>query len=495
MNAFAEAIREESTVTCTENGDKTYSTTRSACLDLFALGGSLRTRSEEDILDLWKNAVREDQVLAFKILFYIRSVREGYGERRTFRIIWDSLDTLAKFFFYDLVPQIGRWDDLEDTILKFPNVAGYVRGLLKGQYLLALAGEPIDDLLAKWLPCGRGNKTAKIRTKKMAKALCMSEKEYRSVVTTVRRSIGLVEQKMAKNQWKEIDYGKLPSLAGKKYRKAFCRHDEEGYNAFIQEVLAGKKTMNASVLSPVEVIHEVSHGSFESCQAMWNSLPDFINQSTNSLAMVDVSGSMLCRIGKDSSMTAVEAAIAMGLYLAEHNKGVFKDQLISFSSRPTFFSLEDIQGLAKRYLKVKSIGGTSTNLRLAMKAICDLGKKNNVPQEEMPEVLYIFTDGEFDRGLVDDCESFSSTYEDTKSMFREAGYQTPVIVFWNLNGRLNHLPVQKSEIGTVLLSGYSPRMFSLAMSREFYPADVMNNALKEFSFSEEIEDRVKQLTD
>ena len=497
MSTLAEAIRKESEVTHTENGDKTYNTTRSACVDFFALGGSLRTRSEEDILDLWRSAVEEDQVLAFKILFYIRSVREGYGERRTFRIIWDSLDPLAKITLYDLVPQIGRWDDLEDTILKYPNVAGYVRGLLKGQHLLALAGEPIDDLLAKWLPCGRGNKSVKERTKKMAKALCMSERGYRKLVTGVRRSLGLVEQKMSQNDWGSIEYDKIPSLAGKKYLKAFWRHDDDRYSAFLEEVAQGKKKkMNASVLTPAEIVHTLNNGSTEkACQAMWDSLPDFINHPTNSLAMVDVSGSMTCGVSRGSTMRAMEVATSMGLYLAEHNKGAFKDQLITFSARPSFYSLENVKGLKKRLGKIMSHEGYNTNLRLALKAICELGVKNKIPNEEMPDVLYIFSDMEFDDILsaplsTKELSFDSSSYEDAKQMFADAGYEIPTIVFWNLNGRLTHFPVQKDEIGTVLLSGYSPKLFNMAMSKEFYPELVMKKALEKFSFSEEIEKRL-----
>ena len=77
-NRLAGAMAQEATVKMTENGDKAYSTTRSACLDLFALGGSLRSRSDDDILHLWEKAEAEDPVTAYKLLFLIRSIKEGY---------------------------------------------------------------------------------------------------------------------------------------------------------------------------------------------------------------------------------------------------------------------------------------------------------------------------------------------------------------------------------------------------------------------------------
>lgn len=73
------------------NGGLTHKSTLNKCYDLFAFGGASRGKSEEDILDMFYDALREDKLLAMKLLFYIRDVRGGLGERRTFRIILKSL--------------------------------------------------------------------------------------------------------------------------------------------------------------------------------------------------------------------------------------------------------------------------------------------------------------------------------------------------------------------------------------------------------------------
>ena len=96
---------------------------------------------------------------------------------------------------------------------------------------------------------------------------------------------------------------------------------------------------------------------------------------------------------------------------------------------------------------------------------------------------------EFDAGVEDFDET---TYESVKRMFKEEGYTLPRIVFWNLNARNNTLPVQKDEIRTVLVSGYSARTFKTIV-KGTTPEEAMMEALKAFPYSKEIEITINQL--
>jgi hypothetical protein len=40
--------------------------------------------------------------------------------------------------------------------------------------------------------------------------------------------------------------------------------------------------------------------------------------------------------------------------------------------------------------------------------------------------------------------------------YKQAGYQMPKVVFWNLYGREGNIPVTFSETGVALVSGFSP---------------------------------------
>jgi hypothetical protein len=99
----------------TEKGALTNKSTLSSVLDWFGAGGALRTRTPQDIQNLFSRAFAEDQLLATKILFYFRDVREGQGERNTFRILIKWLaenypDVVRKNL--ENIPFYGRYDDL-----------------------------------------------------------------------------------------------------------------------------------------------------------------------------------------------------------------------------------------------------------------------------------------------------------------------------------------------------------------------------------------------
>ena len=90
---FAQTAKNVAQTKLTENGAYAYSTAKNPVLDLFAEIGSLRSRSESDILMKFSEAFNYDRTLATKMFFHAGNIRGGLGERRTFRII---LKYLAK---------------------------------------------------------------------------------------------------------------------------------------------------------------------------------------------------------------------------------------------------------------------------------------------------------------------------------------------------------------------------------------------------------------
>ena len=77
MNTFMNGLSNSSNFTFTENGALTHKTTKSDLLDMFAMGAAYRTRSDADVILMFRKAFAENPVYALKCLFYIRDVRGG----------------------------------------------------------------------------------------------------------------------------------------------------------------------------------------------------------------------------------------------------------------------------------------------------------------------------------------------------------------------------------------------------------------------------------
>lgn len=119
MSEFFNALKQDTNYTYTENSGITHKSTMSKILDMFAMGGSMRNRTNDDIITMFKGAYEEDTTLALKCLFYLRDVRGGAGERRFFRVCikWlaneypEEMEHLIPFCF-----EYGRVDDLYSLV-------------------------------------------------------------------------------------------------------------------------------------------------------------------------------------------------------------------------------------------------------------------------------------------------------------------------------------------------------------------------------------------
>ena len=119
MNTLLNALKDNTNFTRTENGALTHKTTKSDLLDMFAMGGAYRKRSNEDVILLFKKAYEENPVYALKCLFYLRDIRGRQGERRFFRVCikWlanNDIDAMRRNLQY--VPMFGRYDDLYEFV-------------------------------------------------------------------------------------------------------------------------------------------------------------------------------------------------------------------------------------------------------------------------------------------------------------------------------------------------------------------------------------------
>ncbi len=455
-------LKQESNKTFTENGAVTYSSTLSDCLDLFATVGALRRESEEEIVSRFMHAYTENKDVAMKLLFFARDIRGGLGERRVFRTItrWlscNETESLRKNLYY--IAEYGRFDDL--MVLFGTPLEKDMLEYIKTQLYKDLEGmENGGDvsLLAKWLPSvNASNGETKRLAKKVARFLELDDGAYRKLLVRLRAHIRIIENNLRERDY-TFDYEKQPSKAMFKYRNAFIRNDGERYNEFLNKASCGEVKFNTNVLTSYEIItpffkRNVSNEERNSINATWNSLEDFTNDE-NALAVIDGSGSMYG--GADPIPATV--ALSLGIYFAERNKGAFKNHFITFSENPQLVEIKGDDILDKVRYCHDYDEVANTNIQKVFELILNAAKKNHVPQEELPKRLYIISDMEFDY-CADDANL--TNFEYAKKLFEDAGYKLPEVVFWNVSSRNRQQPVTKNEQGVLLVSGFTPRLFSM----------------------------------
>ena len=138
---------------------------------------------------------------------------------------------------------------------------------------------------------------------------------------------------MSAKQREEILYEHVPSKALAKYQKAFERHDEYRFNKFINQT---PELVKSTTLFPADIFKEYKQGKNDNViEAQRKNLPDYIQSDKTFLPMIDVSGSMTwADYSNETGITPIMNSVALGLYLAERNKSIFKDAFMSFSSEP-----------------------------------------------------------------------------------------------------------------------------------------------------------------
>jgi len=456
MSTFVEAIANQEARTA--NGMKARKSSANKVVDLFYNIGASRGK---DIVPAFVGAYTEDRELALRIALWARDARGGAGERELFRSILKHLektDIDAAFALLRKIPELGRWDDIFAFTTPELKKAAYT---MLGDALRAQNG-----LAAKWTP-RKGEVAREIR-----EFFGMSPKQYRKSLVALTK---VVETQMCANDWDNINFSHVPSVAASRYKKAFHRHTEK-FAEYVAALVKGDPTVkvNASAIYPYDVLKGVNYRSFDKTEtdhivAQWEALPNYVG-SANILPMVDVSGSMSCPAGKNTSVTCMDVAVSLGLYLADKNTGKFKDTFLTFSDKSELVTLKGnvVQKMAQM---VKSDWDMSTNLHAAFNKILDVAVKNEVPQAEMPEMVLILSDMQFNQCVRQD----DSAMEMIERKYVAAGYSVPQVVFWNLNSSDN-VPVKADKSGAALVSGFSPAIMKALLAAdmsEFTPEGIM----------------------
>lgn len=469
-NVFTENAKIYANGTTTENGAYALSTTGDKLLDLYGSIGGMRDAEDTRLYSMFEDAIKEDKLLATKLMFYVRDVREGLGERKLGRKLMFYAATFHPEMLDEnigMMGEYGRFDDFYSII--GTALEGRMWYMMRTQLDMDVQamneGKPVS-LLAKWVKTADAS-SPQTRQLGIKTAINLGYgndiKGYKRIIRSLRKYIDVVERKMSAKEWNKVDYEKVPSRAMLVHRAAFRRNDEERFSAYVDAAVKGEVKIHAGAVTPYDLVHQLWSGNEDGVvEAQWKQLPDYVKSDTNILCMVDTSGSMNGR--------PIEVALSLGLYFAEHNTGDFHNMFMTFSERPDF-QIVSGQSLREKLNNMKRAGWDfNTNINAAFEMILDHAKRFEVPQKDMPKAIIIISDME-----IDECTDRSWTfYEVVCDRYRDAGYQMPSLVFWNVDSRSNVFHADKSRKGVQLASGESATVFKQVIeSLEMTPVEAM----------------------
>lgn len=457
MNSIQKIMKKHTKTT--ENGDIAYTTTGNNLTDIFFL-----TPYFEKHLDEVKIGTSNKEKL---FAMYIRDGRYGLGRRDLGRVLMEQANVSPS----DIV-LAGRYDDLWH-IARDKDLEYLTKSLSRTN--------PNYELAKKWLP----RLTSK--NKKVAKELCkiwnISEQQYRKLIktrSTTEYKLSYAEKKEQTNLEKlfnknnyihplvdTIDFEKVPSLAMKKYLRAFSTREDlkDRFEEYMQDVKKNKKKINVATTNIVDA-KDVVMGDWTTQDYKQNQeilarkieQKATFNVSINAIVILDTSGSMGWQSEKNSLLYK---AMAVAHGIATHSTYA-KNQLISFSSNP---QLMTIQGdtLEKQYKSMYTGDCSNTDFAKVMKLLQKLNK--------FPKYLIVISDMEFDEGS-------NQSKQETMKLIRNYGANTK-IVWWNMNDRNKTIP-EFDEYGNIYLSGYNLQVLNL-LKNDFNMEKYLDKILIEYA--------------
>jgi hypothetical protein len=473
-NPLVAGMRIEGNVAFTKNNAKSNASALDACVNFFGSGAAMRNRSNTDVIDVFSKAFYQDRLTAMKTLFYIRDIREGQGERKTFRTILRWLsdnypDILEKNILN--IQLFGRWDDYYDLVGTSSEKLAFsvFKKQLENDLENMNANKPVS-LLAKWLKSNNTSSNESNRLGKMtAKALNFTPKEYRKTLSKLRKYIDVLEIKLSSKDWSSIDYEKVPSKASLVYRSAFIKRDTDRYRQYLSSVEKGEAKINATTVYPYDIVRPIENGehnpdTLKTLDLSWKNMPNWLeNNPHKGIVIADTSGSM--------NGLPICVSVSLAIYFAERNVGPFQNTFITFSESP---SLQFVSGqtIAEKVRSLSRTGwGMNTNLQAAFDLILNTACKYKIEANDMPDTLYIVSDMQFDEATYG---NQNTNFEVIKNKYANHGYKMPNLVFWNVNASNGDFPVTVNDEGVCLVSGCNPSILKSVLSaKSVTPVDIM----------------------
>jgi hypothetical protein len=458
----------------------TITTTNNPNLDLFIQ--LVRDFDKNKLKDFLDKSWEFDKIKTIAIIFNARDRISGKKEKAISNdcLLWlkDTHFDVYKKNIKTYINKYGCWNDL-NYIIKKTDKKNYEYSLfaeqLKEDKQNLENGENVS-LCSKWVISPNDKNVIKIarylfNNENIQKYQERYRKEY---ISPLRSKLNLVETKMCHKDWEAIEYEKIPAKALKKYKKAFMKNDEEKYKAFIENVSNNKIKLKITGLLPHEIIKSYMDNRLTYDETIENEWNAFVNLFENKefegiIPIVDVSGSMFDSTFK---VKPIYVSLALGLLLSHINKDYLHNKVITFSNNPQFFNITGTS-LCDR---LKSLMRCDFGLNTDFLKVADLLIENNLVSYKK---IICFTDMQFDKSSDDDMKTI---HEKFIKKFTDKNLNVPELIYWNLNGTYNNIPIDNTYQNTSIISGFSEQLLNIILDNtdKITPEILMENCLKPY---------------
>mmetsp|Transcript_159354 Transcript_159354/g.487603 ORF Transcript_159354/g.487603 Transcript_159354/m.487603 type:complete len:330 (-) Transcript_159354:67-1056(-) len=309
---------------------------------------------------------------------------------------------------------------------------------------------------------------------------------YRKLLSCLRGASEVPEHFVGGGQWHSVNYRRMASRCRQLHGHVFAKHDRERYEAHMEAVRAGRERgLAAGAVLPHELVGKAEKcghlgdgvGVTEAC-LQWQSLVGDTRAAgklPSAMSVCDVSGSMSGR--------PMDVAVALSLLLSDVAEEPWRGKVCTFSASPRFVEVPAATGdnLAERARLLQGMDwGFNTDLMKVFDQMLAMAKLFEVPAERMPQMLFIFSDMEFDEAYKG---CWRTDLQSIRERYAAVGYDVPRVVFWNLRPSRSH-PAAFDEPGVAMLSGFSAGMLKSLLEFEaeaFTPMGQMLAALEPYS--------------
>ncbi|KAF8701423.1 hypothetical protein HU200_033586 [Digitaria exilis] len=282
----------------------------------------------------------------------------------------------------------------------------------------------------------------------------------REVLVPLRKVLELPEVYMSAQRWSELPYTRVASVAMRRYKDLFKKHDEARFDKYLEDVEAGKAKTAAGALLPHEIAAAAFRGEEDDVSELqWRRMVEDLRKKgslSNCIAVCDVSGSM--------SGTPMEVCVALGLLISELSEKPWAGRVITFSSTPQIHKIEGkTLGPKMSFIKRMDLN-MNTNFQAVFDRILCMAVDGRLAKDKMIRTVFVFSDMEFDQASV---RPWETDYQAICLKFKDAGFgdAVPQIVFWNLRDSQS-IPVTSTQPGVAMVSGFSKNLVKLFLEND-----------------------------